>query len=71
MAEFLLVEYPTDRAVWVDDQRCGFTNTPIQVGEGHHKIDLGPRANYTPPSQLVEVRGCPYEAPKTISFSPK
>ena len=71
MAEFLLVQYPADRPVWVDDQKCGFTNVTIQVGEGHHTVDLGPNADYTPPSQFVEVRGCPEEAPKTISFSPK
>lgn len=71
MAEFLLVQYPTERDVWVDDQRCGRTNVPIRVGEGHHQINLGPSLDYTPPSQTVEVRGCPAVAPKTISFSPQ
>jgi hypothetical protein len=70
MAEFLLVKYPTKRPVWVDDKQCGFTNELIQVGEGHHKVDLGQPADYAPSSQLVEVRGTSVEAPKTISFEP-
>lgn len=70
MAEFLLVEYPSNRRVWIDDNRCGFTNELIQVGEGHHRVDLGQPADYLPSSQIVEVRGCPVEYPKTISFAP-
>jgi hypothetical protein len=71
MGDFLLVKYPTNRSVYVDGQQCGLTNAPIPVGEGRHKVDLGPYSNYKPESQLVDVRGFPYEAPKTISFSPR
>lgn len=70
MAEFVLVTFPTKRSVRIDDQQTGTTNVPIQVGGGHHKVDLGPGGGYTPPVQHVEVRGCPIEAPKVVPFLP-
>jgi hypothetical protein len=67
---FLLVEYPTVRKVFIDDVQAGATNTPFQVPNGRHRIDLGPNQNYEPSFRRVEVRGEPYEAPKTTSFDP-
>ena len=67
---FLLVEYPTVRRVFIDDVQSGSTNTPFQVPNGRHIIDLGPNPNYAPSFRRVEVRGEPYEAPKTTSFDP-
>lgn len=67
---FLLVEYPTDRKVYIDDVQAGTTNTPFQVPNGRHVIDLGPYQNYTPSFRRVDVGGEPYEAPKTTSFDP-
>jgi hypothetical protein len=67
---FLLVEYPTDRNVYIDDEQCGRTNTPFQVPNGRHTIDLGPLQNYAPSFRRLVVRSEPYEAPKTTSFDP-
>lgn len=68
---FLLVEYPTVREVFIDDVQCGSTNTPFQVSNGYHRIDLGTRQNYDPSFRRVEVNGEPYAAPKTTSFQPQ
>jgi PEGA domain len=67
---FLLIEYPTDRQVFVDDEQVGMTNTPFQVPNGYHRIDLGTYQNYAPSFRRVEVSGEPYQAPKTTSFEP-
>jgi hypothetical protein len=67
---FLLVEYPTDRQVFIDDVQAGMTNTPFQVPNGIHRIELGLLQNYTPSFRRVEVDGEPYAAPKTTSFTP-
>jgi hypothetical protein len=68
---FLLVEYPTDRQVFIDDVQCGLTNDPFQVSNGSHRITLGTYQNYAPSFRRVEVRGEPYQAPKTTSFEPQ
>ena len=67
---FLLVQYPTDRNVFIDDVQCGTTNTPFQVPNGRHIIDLGPNNNYAPSFRRVEIDGEPSAAPKTTSFQP-
>jgi hypothetical protein len=67
---FLLVKYPGRRDVSIDGTQVGITNTPIEVGDGHHLIELAPGVPYVPPAQNVEVDGEPETAPNTISFSP-
>lgn len=67
---FLLVEYPTDRKVYIDDEPCGTTNTPFEVPNGRHVIDLGSLENYVPSFRRITVQSEPYEAPKTTSFDP-
>ncbi len=68
---FLLVEYPTDREVFIDGDQVGRTQVPIEVGNGLHEIRLGSGSDYSPPIQTVEVLGEPYDDPKTISFVPR
>jgi hypothetical protein len=67
---FLLIEYPTDRQVFIDDVQAGSTNTPFPVPNGYHRIDLGTYQNYAPSFRRVEVDGEPYQAPKATSFQP-
>jgi hypothetical protein len=69
--QWLKVHYPTRRKVYVDDQAAGLTNKTFAVGEGHHKIDLGPRRNYTPAKYEREVTGTTVETPLELRFRPK
>jgi PEGA domain len=68
---FLLVEYPTVREVFIDGVQFGRTNTPLQVSNGYHCIDLGTSYDYSPSVQRVKVQGEPYQAPITASFQPR
>ena len=68
---FLLVEYPTVRAVYVDDMQYGETRIPFQVSNGNHWIDLGPGNDYTPAFQRVEISGEPSAAPIRAFFMPR
>lgn len=67
---FLLIEYPMVRQVFIDDVQAGLTNTPFQVSNGYHWIDLGMDYDYSPSTQRVKVEGEPYQAPITASFQP-
>jgi hypothetical protein len=68
---FLLVEYPTDREVFIDGDQVGRTKVPIEVANGLHEVRLGTGSDYSPQMQTVEVLGDPYDDPKTISFAPR
>lgn len=46
----VLVPFPDRLDVYIDNQKCGTTNTPFDVEVGTHDIDLG-----GPPSQRIVV----------------
>ncbi|HCG03155.1 MAG TPA: hypothetical protein DEV93_21770 [Chloroflexi bacterium] len=50
---FLLVNYPSDREVSIDGDRCGRTNHPSEVGNGRHEVRLAGRDDFRPGSQQV------------------
>ncbi|HWL41083.1 MAG TPA: hypothetical protein VNO75_12690 [Gemmatimonadaceae bacterium] len=66
---WLLVRFPTVRQVCIDDAQCGVTNTPLEVPNGHHRVDLGPVLDYSPAARNVVVQGEPYSAPVTTTFT--
>ncbi len=52
----VLVQYSTQRDVYVDGTQCGFTNEPFDVETGTHDIDLGDPVDYFPSTKKVRVR---------------
>lgn len=69
MEEFVKVTFPTRRKVRVDGEPAGFTNKVFQVDTGHHTFDLGPKKNYSPEEQDVNVIGTIPTEPMVISFT--
>ena len=69
MDEFVKVTFPTQRKVRVDGQAAGFTNKVFQVETGHHTFDLGPKQNYSPEQQTVNVIGTTAPEPFVITFT--
>ena len=68
--EFVKVTFRDRRQVFVNGNRNGFTNEPIQVQTGTYTFDLGAPRNYRPSSQTVKVTGTLAPLPKIIEFQP-
>ena len=69
--ERVIVTYPTDRFVYIDDEQAGRTNEVLRVEAGTHVFDLGPLSNYKPASRQVEVKDTTTLQPLVIAFTKK
>ena len=67
--EHVIVTFPTDRFVYIDDKQNGRTNKSLRVDAGSHLFDLGPLKNYEPESQIVAISGTTVLDPKEIAFT--
>ncbi|MDJ0911735.1 MAG: PEGA domain-containing protein [Woeseiaceae bacterium] len=67
--EYVIVIYPTERLVYINDVQNGKTNKKLRIEEGTHKFDLGPRKDYEPESQTVTVTGTTVLDPMEITFT--
>jgi len=66
--EFLIVLFPEQRAVWVDDALQGWTNTVLQLEAGQHDVTLGPPMNYSPILQRVLLENTSPLDPYRVAF---
>ena len=66
--EYVRVTFPTDRLVYIDDEKNGYTNEVLRVDTGTHSFDLGPVENYRPGSRNVTVKGTTPLEPCEIAF---
>ena len=69
--EYVMVKYPTDRLVYIDDEQNGSTNEVLRVDAGTHVFRLGNLANYRPASRTVTVQDTTVLEPLEIAFYPK
>lgn len=67
--EYVIVRYPEERDVFVDDQQVGKTNQTLDIETGHHTFSLGGPADYTPVDQTVAVSGTNPIIPLEIEFT--
>ena len=67
--EYVIVTFPTDRFVYIDNKQNGRTNKSVRVDAGSHLFDLGPLKNYEPESQIVVVSGTTVLDPQEIVFT--
>ena len=66
--EYVIVTFPTDRLVYIDDEKNGSTNEVLRVDAGTHVFDLGPFANYRPASRKVTLEDTTSLEPREIAF---
>ena len=66
--EYVIIEFPTNRLVYIDGEKNGYTNEVLRVDEGTHVFDLGPLANYRPASRSVTVSDTTPLEPREIAF---
>jgi hypothetical protein len=69
--EYLVVLYPRERRVKLNDDFMGQTNTTIEIERGEYDVTLGPPMNFTPEVQEVDLRNTSLLRPRVITFSPK
>jgi len=69
--EFVIVSFPTDRFVYINEKQNGRTNKSLRVDTGSHLFHLGPLKNYEPESQVVVVSGTTVLAPQEVVFTKK
>lgn len=67
--EYVIVNYPTNRNVFIDGEKNGRTNESLRVEAGTHIFDIGPLKNYKPGSRKVTVSDTSVLKPKKITFS--
>jgi mannitol-specific phosphotransferase system IIBC component len=70
MPEFVVVTFLTRRRVFMDDQPMGSTGERLTVQAGFHDFDLGSPADYTPPTQNVNVLNTTPSDPMIVPFAP-
>lgn len=68
--EFVIVTFPTARAVRRDGRPFGRTGAKRRVETGHHRFDLGTAGDYTPAFDERNVIGTTFETPMIIPFLP-
>ena len=66
--EYVIVTFPTDRLVYIDDERSGSTNEVLRVDAGTHTFSLGPVANYRPVSRDVTLQDTTPLEPRVVAF---
>jgi hypothetical protein len=69
--EWIIVDYPRVRDVFVDGRRTGQARELLIVREGTQVFDLGVPADYQPSKRKVRVTNTSEADPMTIAFSPK
>lgn len=66
--EYLLVHFPRDRRVWVDDEFNGHTEELIELEPGTNTVALGPPYNFTPAFRKVRLVDTTALTPREINF---
>lgn len=70
--EFLLVSFPEERHVYIDDVDTSITTGQIiEVEAGHHTISLGEPRDYTPEKHEVVLEDTNVLSPLEVSFEKK
>jgi hypothetical protein len=69
--EYIIVNFPTDRFVFIDGEKGGRTNEVLRIEAGTHEFDLGSPEDYDPELQEVVVEETTVLQPLEIVFSRK
>ncbi len=75
--EFVIVDHPERRVVYVDDKRQGYNRRENgqyiikRTSKGIHTFRLGGADDYKPKTRTVDVKDTTVVKPKRIMFTPK
>ena len=68
--EWMIVNYPRVRDVFVNTRRWGQTNHLLVIGPGTWTISLGQPVDYLPEQQPVTVANTTAASPQEVTFAP-
>jgi hypothetical protein len=66
--EYIIVRYPHERTVFIDDNENGKTSKRLRVEQGTHTINLGEPRNYKPKWRRPTITGTTILNPMIIEF---
>lgn len=66
--EFIVVQYPEKREVFIDGQLCGLTDATLYIQTGTHRFHLGEPKNYHPGEIVQTIRNTNPLEPTVIPF---
>lgn len=69
--EFVIVRFPTERQVLINDQASGKTNETLMVQRGHQMFSLAGDKDFTPEEQEVVVKNTTAQDPLIVAFDLK
>lgn len=69
--EFVIVTFPEERQVLINDQESGKTNETLMVQRGHQLFSLAGDRDFTPEEQEVNVKNTTSEDPLIVAFDLK
>ena len=69
--EYVKVTFPTNRLVYINGEKGGYTNDVLRLAAGTHEFTLGQLKNYEPESQEIEVDGTTVLEPLEVVFTKK
>lgn len=68
--EYIIVQYPDVRTVYIDGEENGSTGDTLRVEEGTHTINLGDPRDYTPKWRRPQVTDTSARQPMIVEFEP-
>jgi hypothetical protein len=69
--EYVKVTFPSNRLVYINGEKSGYTNDVLRLAAGTHEFTLGQLKNYAPESQEIEVDGTTVLEPLEVVFTKK
>jgi len=66
--EYLVVRFPRQRGVKINNRFMGQTNTKLELEGGRYEVTLAPPADFTPESMPIDLKDTASLQPMVISF---
>lgn len=66
--EYLVVSFPEERRVKINNRLMGQTNRTLELEGGRYTVTLDSPENFTPEEHQVHLRGTSLLNPATIEF---
>ena len=66
--EYLIVKFPYERRVLINNEDMGDTNTRLEIEGGQYIVTLDPPPDFTPKQYQIDLRNTSVMTPMVIEF---